>query len=87
MDNLLENHRVYVLAHHVQQKPVSHFGFLDDDVNALLLDEPEPDVEQVGSYSGGEDNEYPVDDNKEGQKAKEEEPEPDEDVNFLINYI
>ena len=32
-----------------------------------------------------EDNEDPVDDNEEGEKAKKEEPEPDKDVDFLIN--
>ena len=48
MDNFLENHRVNVLAQHVQQEKVPHLGLLDDDVDALLLDQPEPDVQKVG---------------------------------------
>ena len=48
MDNLFENHRVNVLPQHVQQEPVPHLCLLDDDVDALLLHQPEPDVEQIG---------------------------------------
>ena len=48
MDNLLENHRVNVLAQHVQQEEVTHLGLLDDDVDALLLDQSEPNVQKVG---------------------------------------
>ena len=44
MNNLLEDHRVNVLAHHVQEEPVTHLGLLDDDVDALLLDKSESDV-------------------------------------------
>jgi len=87
VDDLFENHRVDVLSQHVQQEPVPHLCLLDDDVDALLLDQPEPDVEQVGPYSGGEDDEDSVDDDEEGEKAEEEEPEPDENVDLLIHYI
>ena len=45
--HLLEDDGVDVLAKHVQQEPVAHLGLLDDDVDALLLDKPEPDVQQV----------------------------------------
>ena len=48
MNNFLENHRVNVLAHHVQQEPVPHLSLLDDDVDALLLHKSEPDVEKIG---------------------------------------
>ena len=47
VDNLFEDDRVNVLAQHVEQEPVTHLGLLDDDVNTLLLDQPEPDVEDV----------------------------------------
>jgi len=87
MDNFLENHRVNVLAQHVQQEKVPHLGLLDDYVDALLLDQPEPDVQKVGPYSWREDNEDSVNHNQEGQNAKKKKPEPNEDVDFLINYI
>ena len=53
MDNILKNHRVNVEPHHVQQEEVPHLGLLDDDVDALLLDQSKSDVKQVGlkSYS------------------------------------
>ena len=47
VNNLFENHRVNILPQHVQQEPVPHLCLLDDDVDALLLDQPEPDIEQV----------------------------------------
>ena len=43
MDQFFENHGVYILSQHVEQKPVTHLGFLDDDIDALLLDQPEAD--------------------------------------------
>ena len=46
--NLLEDDGVDVLAEHVEQEPVAHLGLLDDDVNALLLDQSISDVEEVG---------------------------------------
>ena len=45
--NLFEDDRVNVLAQHVEQEPVTHLGLLDDDVDTLLLDESEPNVEDV----------------------------------------
>lgn len=45
--HLLEDDGVNVHAEHVEEEPVSHLGLLDDDVNALLLYQPEPYVQQV----------------------------------------
>ena len=45
--HLLEDDRVNVESEHVEQEPVAHLGLLDDDVDTLLLDESEPDVEDV----------------------------------------
>ena len=47
VNNLFEDDRVDVLAKHVEQEPVTHLGLLDDDVDTLLLDQSEPDVEDV----------------------------------------
>ena len=37
-------------------------------------------------YSWGEDNKDPVEDNQDGEKAQKKEPEPEEDVDFLIHW-
>lgn len=55
MHHLLEDHRVHVLAQHIEQEPVSNIGLLDDGVDDLPPDEPEPDVEKVGSHLRAED--------------------------------
>ena len=47
VDYFFEDDGVNVLAQHVEQEPVTHLGLLDDDVDTLLLDESEPDVEDV----------------------------------------
>ena len=49
--HLLEDDGVYVEPEHVEEEPVPHLGLLDDDVDALLLDEAEADVEQIGLNS------------------------------------
>jgi hypothetical protein len=46
--DLLEDDRVDVLSEHVEEEPVPHLGLLDDDVDAFLLHQAEPDVQEVG---------------------------------------
>ena len=53
VNNLFEDDRVDVLAKHVEQEPVAHLGLLDDDVDTLLLDQSEPDVEDVSLQRRG----------------------------------
>ena len=49
--HLLEDDGVDVEPEHVEEEPVPHLGLLDDDVDALLLDQAEADVEQIGLHS------------------------------------
>ena len=37
-------------------------------------------------YSWGEDNKDSVEDDQDGEKAQKKEPEPEEDVDFLIHW-
>ena len=37
-------------------------------------------------YSWGEDNKDSVKDDQDGEKAQKKEPEPEEDVDFLIHW-
>ena len=48
VDDLLEDDGVDVLTQHVEQEPVAHLGLLDDDVDAFLLHQTKPDVQEVG---------------------------------------
>jgi hypothetical protein len=48
VNDLLEDDRVDVLSEHVEEEPVAHLGLLDDDVDAFLLHQAEPDVQEVG---------------------------------------
>ena len=87
MDDLLEDHGVHVLPEHVQQEPVAHLGLLDYYVDALLLDEPEADVEEVGPHPRGDDDDEAVEDHHSGQHCQQQEVEPQEDVDLLIDNV
>ena len=45
--HLLEDDRVNVESEHVEQEPVAHLCLLDDNVDALFLYKPEPDIQKV----------------------------------------
>ena len=47
VNDFFEDDRVDVLSKHVEEEPVAHLGLLDDDVNALLFNESEPNVQKV----------------------------------------
>ena len=47
MDDLLEDHSVYIQSHHVEEEEVARLGLFDDEVDAVLLDQSEAKVEQV----------------------------------------
>ena len=85
--DLLEDHRVHVLPEHVEEEPVAHLGLLDDDVDALLLYEPESDVEQIGPHPGRDYDDDAVKDDHGCEAAQDQEPEPEEDVDLLIDDI
>ena len=85
--HLLEDDGVNVLAQHVEQEPVAHLGLLDDDVDALLFDQSEPDEEQVGTHARGKHNHGPVDHHEHREQEEQEHPEPKEDVDLLIDNV
>lgn len=87
MHHFFENNWVNILAEHVQQKPVTHLGLLYDDINALFLDESEPNEQQVSSHSRREYDEHSVDADHEGKAEQEDQPEPQEDVDFLVDNV
>ena len=87
MDDLLEDHRVDVLAKHVEQEPVTHLGLLDDDIDALLLDEPEPYEQEVGAHPRRDDDHQPVQHNQGSEEREHKEVEPQEDVDLLIDNV
>ena len=82
--HLLEDHRVHVLAEHVEEEPVAHVGLFDDCVDDLSADEPEPDVEEVGAHLGAEDDDEPVEDDQETQQRQQDKPKH---RNNYFNFI
>ena len=82
--HLLEDDGVYVEPEHVEEEPVPHLGLLDDDVDALLLDEAAADVEQIGLNSRvrGETVAAMV----TGMKGKDRELDGNHGVDMVDNY-
>ena len=60
MHDFFEDHRVHILTQHVEEEPVSHVRLLDDGVDDFPPDESEPDVEQVGTHLGADNDDQPV---------------------------
>ena len=54
--HLLEDHRVNVLAEHVEEEPVADEGLLDDGVDDLPSYQSEADVEEVCAHLGAQDD-------------------------------
>ena len=53
----------------------------------LSLDKTEPDVQQVCPHPGADDYHEPVDDDQGGQDPQQQEPEPEEDVDLLVEDV
>ena len=104
MDDLLEDHSVYIQSHHVEEEEVTRLGLFDDEVDAVLLDQSEAKVEQVSLEMcsnkfwahhllspdpdlGRDHDEDPVDYDQGRQGPEDQEPEPEEDIDFLVNWI
>ena len=80
---LFKDNGVNVLTEHVEKKPVAHLGLADDGIDHLSIDEAEANVEQVGSHARAKNDNEPVEQYQRRQKAQDEEPEPEEDVNLF----
>ena len=87
MNYFFENHGVNILSQHVEQEPVADLRLLDYDVNALFPDQSEPDVQKVGTDSGWKNNDQPVEHYKGGQDSKDEEPEPNKNVDLFVDDV
>jgi DNA-directed RNA polymerase delta subunit len=75
------------LTQHVEEKPVSNVALLDNGVDHLSPDQPETDVQEVGSHFGADDDYDAVDDDQEAEDGESDEPEPEEDVDLFIDYV
>ena len=73
--HFLEDHRVDILAQHVEEKPVTDEGLLDDGVDDFSADEAEADVEQVGAHLGAQDDYQSIQYDQGAQEGEQDEPE------------
>jgi len=87
MNNILEDDRVDVLSEQVEKKPISNITFANDRINTLFLHTSVSESENKCPDIRAENNHDSVDDNQAWQKSEKKEPEPDENIDFLIHYV
>ena len=87
MHHVFEDDLVNVLAEQVHEEPVTHLRLLHDDFDAFGPDASVADFHQVGSNRSGKAYKDTVDNNEECECAEDEHPEPQEDVNLLIENV
>ena len=61
---------------------VKYYIVWEAPANRIL---PEPQPDDVGPHVWAEDDSKAVEENREGEEAEDEEPEPDEYVDLLIH--
>lgn len=87
MNDFLEYDGINILPKHVEKEPIAHLCLFDDDIDAFFLDESETNEEQVGSHPWRKDNDTTIQNDHQGQAAEDEKPEPEEHVDFLVDYV
>lgn len=87
LHDVSEDHRVQVFSQHVQEIPVAHLALPDDGVYRIPSDEAEPHAHDVNPHPGRQDDDDAVNDGEEGQDAEDDEPEPKEDVDLLVDDV
>ncbi len=87
MDDVLEDDGVNVLAQQVDEEPVAHIALGHDHLDALALDAAVAHAQGEGANVRAEHDGEAVDQHQEGQQPQEEQPEPDEDVNLLVDNV
>lgn len=75
------------MSKHKKEKPISHFTFPDYCVDDFFVDETKPQAKEVCPHSRAQDYHQSIKKNKKRQKYKQKKPEPQKDVDLLVDYI
>jgi len=85
--DVTENHRIYILAKHVEEEPVTHFGISYNCPDIVRTNKSKTHPKEINPHPGTHDDDDPVQDTTEGKYPQNEEPEPEEDVYLLVDDI
>ncbi|GFY65708.1 hypothetical protein TNIN_436471 [Trichonephila inaurata madagascariensis] len=69
------------------EKPVTQFTLVDDGFQVILIGKTGSGSGDKEPGSGEEDDETSVNQGQTGQHRKDDEPEPEEDVDFLVDDV
>lgn len=86
-DDLLVDERVDVLAQLVEQEPVTDVALVGHQLDLLALGEAGAGAEQEVAELGTRHHGDPIDQRDAGQDAQDDEPEPEEHVDLLVDNI
>ena len=87
VENIFEDYLVNILAEEVEQEPVAHRRLFHHHLHALRLHPPVAQLEQVGPEGGGQAEAEPVDHHQGGEAGQAQHPEPEEDVDLLVEDV
>ena len=91
-----------VLTEQIEEEPVAHRRLLHHQLDTLWLDPDHryyliswsgknplavAQLEEVGAEGGGDAESQPVDDHESGECPQDEHPEPEEDVDLLVEDV
>lgn len=87
MYDIFEDDWVDVLTEQVDEKPIADEALADDHIDTFALDSPIAHAEHEGPDVWGEDDGNAIHEGEEGEDAEEQKPEPDENVDFLVDNV
>merc|ERR1719461_952440 len=87
LHELPEYNRVHVLAELVEYEPVAEPHSPADVLHLHLLDQPGPGLHDAESQPGDHKQGQSVHREETGDEGKEDEPEPEEDVDLLVDDV
>lgn len=87
LHHVAEDHRVHVLTQHVKKEPVAHFAPPHYQIYRLFFDESVSHPKQVDAHTRRKYYYHPVYDGDKGEDGQDDEPEPEEDVDLLVDDV
>ena len=82
-----ENHRIYILAKHVEEEQVTHFGILHNCLDIGRFIKAKMPRKDTNAHTGTYVDDDPVQDRTEGKYTQNEKPEPEDQIYLFVDDI
>lgn len=82
-----EDDRVQILRQEVDKEPVANRATVGDHIRLVFLRRRQPVAEQQSPHGLHGDDEYTDEEIEARDDGQDDEPEPEERVDFLVHYV